>query len=80
MAFHGMIDAALSIAQEGNKIILGWPTSLGTNAVQTAETLSPPIQWRPLTNAPVASGNQYILVLDMIESSQFFGLTNSSGR
>jgi len=66
---------ALNLALAGNKIILGWPTSLATGVIQTTDTLIPPIRWRPLTNAPVASGNQNILVLDMTDGCGFYWLS-----
>jgi hypothetical protein len=62
---------ALNILRAGNQIILGWPT---TGVIQTADTLTPPIQWAPLTNAPVASGNQNILALGMDGGCRFYWL------
>ena len=65
---------ALNITRSGNQIILNWPTSLATGVIQTTDTLIPPIPWRHLTNAPVVSGSQNIVVLGTAAGSWFYRL------
>ncbi len=72
----GVVDAVFPVALEvalasgGNALSLAWPANATGFELYSATALAPPVQWVRLTNAPVLSNDQWIVILS--------GLTNES--
>jgi hypothetical protein len=65
-------DNALTISRAGGKITLAWPISASGLVIQTTDDLSPSAKWTTLTDSPVQSGYQNILVLDIGPGRRFY--------
>lgn len=71
-----LIEAGPSLTVFGasTNIQLSWPISSAGFRVEKTDSLSPPIVWAGVTNAPTIIGNKYQVTLDKTNETQFFRL------
>ena len=52
-------------------LTLIWPASATSFALEQSDSLTPPIDWHPVTNAPVVVGDQQTLRLSPMNGTAF---------
>lgn len=63
------------VMTEGDQVSLAWTnTALGLSLLET-ENLAPPVQWSPVTNAPVIFNGQFVVTLPVQAGSRFYLLS-----
>ena len=66
---------AVVATRSGNTLLIAWPATADQFTLQSSLSLSPPIQWTPVTNDVTIINGQFVLTLDTTAaSSQFFRL------
>jgi hypothetical protein len=64
----------LTLSLGTDTLTFTWPVSATGFVLESAGSLSPPIQWAPVTNQPVAVGNLEMLHLQPTNGTAFYRL------
>jgi hypothetical protein len=82
----GAVDTVIPVALQvtlssgGNTLFLAWPANVGGYELYSATALSSPVQWVPVANAPVLSGDQWVVTLsELTNAGSFYRLKRISG-
>jgi titin len=65
---------ALAINKSGNSISLSWPAASQGFVAQQAASLTPPVSWTAVTNAPSLVGDRYTLTITPGNGTVFYRL------
>jgi hypothetical protein len=66
----------LEITSMSNQITLAWPQCIAGFQLQSAQSLTSPVNWQAVTNAPVVAGGQYAVTLSAVGPGKFYRLAN----
>jgi hypothetical protein len=69
-----MVAPALGVSVSADGITFVWPVSAAGFTLEQTDDLTPPIDWHPVTNAPVVVNNQRTLTLSATNSTSFYRL------
>jgi hypothetical protein len=64
----------LNVSFSAGQLTFSWTNSATCFALQETESLSPPIQWAAVTNAPIATNGQFLVTLPLPAGNHFYQL------
>lgn len=64
----------LDIARNGNEIVLSWPASAAGFGLETAESLTPSMNWTPVSEIPTITGDQNTIAVSDPRGRRFYRL------
>ncbi|MBI2928433.1 MAG: SBBP repeat-containing protein [Verrucomicrobia bacterium] len=64
----------LKVARSGNNILMTWPTNFTGFVLESADPLSAPVSWKPVTAQPLVISGQYTVIQKTSGAAQFFRL------
>jgi hypothetical protein len=74
----GFEPPTLGLTAGGNSVTLAWPSwAVAAFTLQTTTDLTPPVQWTPVTNAPMIANGTATFNLPVTNESEFFRLVPS---
>jgi uncharacterized repeat protein (TIGR01451 family) len=69
-----VVPPSLSVSAGADGLTFTWPVSAAGFALEQTESLTPPVEWRPVTNAPVQVDGQQMLQLSPTNGTAFYRL------
>jgi hypothetical protein len=73
LAFETFV-IGLTVAKQGNSVVISWPSYPNGFMLDSTPSLSPPITWMPVTNTTVISNNSYQVTVNSLGSMSYYRL------